>query len=142
MRCCCRVICSGEGDVKVRTLLVLLGLLAAALVVWRSERGAHMEAVDVTTELSGRWTTEAPGYADRFLEIRSDRVVFGRGGDDAISHTLVGAYRESEEDGAASFVLAYEGEDVEQPPVELKVRRERDRLVLANQPNVSWTRAR
>lgn len=41
---------------------------------------AGNEDVQLPPELVGRWTTEAPKYADRYFELRADRMaVFGRG---------------------------------------------------------------
>jgi len=127
--------------VRARTLLVLLGLTAAALVLWRPGRGTRLDQVGVTAEIAGRWTTEVPAYADRFLEIRSDRVIFGRGAGDESSHTLVAVYLEPTRSAGHQYVLAYEGEDVERTPIELRLRVSREGLVLANQPHVTWTRS-
>ena len=42
---------------------------------------AEPEPLELPEALIGYWTTDAPKYADRFLEFRADRmVVFGLGG--------------------------------------------------------------
>ena len=36
---------------------------------------------DIPENLIGEWTTSAPGYEDRFIEITKETIVYGLGGD-------------------------------------------------------------
>lgn len=126
---------------KSRTLLVLLGLAAAALLLWRPGGGPHRTLVAVDGEISGHWTTAAPAYADRFLEIRPDRLVFGLGEEGEVSHSLVGVFLEPGEGDARQYVIAYDGGDPNGTPLELRLSARGGRLVLANLPGVVWTRS-
>lgn len=126
---------------RARTLLVLLGLAAAALLLWRPGRGPQRTLAAVDGEISGRWTTVAPAYADRFLEIRPDRVVFGLGAEGQVSHPLIGVFLEPVEGGGEQYVIAYDGGDPNGTPLELRLSAARGRLVLANLPDVAWTRS-
>ncbi|MGH7424069.1 MAG: hypothetical protein ACREJ1_10410, partial [Candidatus Methylomirabilales bacterium] len=42
----------------------------------------------VPDHLLGVWTTSAPRYADRYIEIRNDMIIFGTGGDAFELHAL------------------------------------------------------
>jgi len=131
----------GKGGVRARTLLVLLGLAAAALLLWRPGRGPQRTQVAVDGEISGRWTTVAPAYADRFLDIRPDRVVFGLGAEGEVSHPVIGVSLEPVEGGGRQYVIAYDGGDPNGTPLELRLSAAGGRLVLANLPDVAWTRS-
>lgn len=126
---------------KARTLLVLLGLTAAVLLLWRPGRDPHRAPVAVDETIAGRWTTAAPAYADRFLEIRPDRLVFGLGAEGEVSHPLIGVFLEPVEGGGQQYVIAYDGGDPSGTPLELRLSAVRGRLVLASLPDVAWTRS-
>jgi len=121
--------------------MVLLGLTAALLLLWRPGRGPRRTQVGVTGEISGRWITEAPRYADRFLEIRADRVVFGQGDAGEASRPLVDVYVEKVEGGGQEYVVVHEGDDLDSGLSELRLRIVRGRLILSSLPDVVWVRS-
>jgi hypothetical protein len=53
------------------------------------------------------WRTRAPGYEDRFLEVRADSVRFGTGQHATTAHALAGVEVETEPGGRVRGVLNY-----------------------------------
>lgn len=54
------------------------------------------------------WRTRAPGYEDRFLEVRADSIVFGTGGHGDTSHLLEAVEVEESADGRVHCLLRYQ----------------------------------
>ena len=63
----------------------------------------------VPPELIGTWTTDAPAYRNRYLEISPVRLVFGTGRGSSQRHRLAGARREPSEAGTTEvgYALIY-----------------------------------
>jgi hypothetical protein len=67
--------------------IVAAATLCAALLVTLATCRARNENL-VPEHLQGVWSTSAPGYADRYIEIRNDMIIFGTGGDTFELHAL------------------------------------------------------
>ena len=70
---------------------------AMALIATLAGCQAQKES-PVPDHLLGVWSTSAPRYADRYIEIRNDMIIFGTGGDAFELHVLtdVNEVREGE----------------------------------------------
>jgi hypothetical protein len=123
---------------RARTWIGLLGVVLVLLALsWRSG-GPKRTEVGLTSELAGVWRTEDPRYADRFLEIRANEVVFGQGDQGRARHRIAGIYLEQTPEGPPVYVLRYRL-DAAEPTGELRVRVDHGVLRIASQPNVAWT---
>lgn len=119
-----------------KTTLRMIG--AAVIAVVLSGCGG---ATELPPELYGVWRTDEPRYADRFIELTAQQIVFGLGGQESSRHfitsvdteaTLAGArytieYRATEDDSISSVSLLTEHRDG------LALR-------LHNQPSFRWRR--
>jgi hypothetical protein len=79
------------------TAMALLAALAACQV--RNEN-------PVPDHLLGVWSTSAPRYADRYIEIRNDMIIFGTGGDEFELHALT-HIEEAREHGALLYTITH-----------------------------------
>ena len=53
------------------------------------------------------WRTRAPGYEDRFFEIRSDSLIFGTGGEASSSYPLQAVHVQTLSNGSVRCVFRY-----------------------------------
>ena len=65
---------------RIVTAMALLAILAACQA---------QKENPVPDHLLGVWTTSAPRYADRYIEIRNDIIIFGTGGETFELHALM-----------------------------------------------------
>ena len=61
---------------------------------------------DVPKNLIGKWTTSAPGYQDRFLEITKETLTYGLGGDKEDAY-LISSVKESPEGNNILYTISY-----------------------------------
>lgn len=88
------------GAVRVAGSAIALSLLLA-LAGCGPER-----TKTVPSELIGVWKTQAPDYADRFLELTRDSIRFGTGGDEFYVRSIVGVEK-ALEDGSTLYTVFY-----------------------------------
>ena len=60
----------------------------------------------VPDHLLGVWTSSAPRYADRYIEIRNDMIIFGTGGDAFELHVLA-ELKEAREGEAIAYTITH-----------------------------------
>jgi len=60
----------------------------------------------VPDHLLGVWSTSAPRYADRYIEIRNDMIIFGTGGDAFELHALTDI-KEAREGEAILYTITH-----------------------------------
>ena len=65
---------------------------------------------DVPENLIGKWTTSAPGYQDRFLEITKETLTYGLGGDKEDAY-LLSSMQESLEGNDILYTFNYKNTD-------------------------------
>jgi hypothetical protein len=65
---------------------------------------AEQRAPDALVDV---WRTRAPGYEDRFLEVRADSIRFGTGQHDTAAHAFADVEVETEPGGRVRGVLSY-----------------------------------
>ncbi len=93
----------------------------------------------IPSELVGTWTTDAPGYADRYLEISGRGLSFGTGDGRADWNSLRGARVEPQDDRTL-YVLLYDSVDGAPGELSIAYLPELDAIRLAHRSAV-WTRA-
>ncbi len=124
---------------SARRLIVFLTVLAAGLVVFRACRSGPGTEVGVTHELIGTWTTESPALADRFIEIRSQEIIFGLGEEGQASHPILGVRVRPGPEGRSAFVISYLLERGGEAEGQLELLVGPADLRIASQPGVRWT---
>ena len=116
-------------------LLVGLTALLAVVLVPRIGSGSGIPA-----ELSGRWTTDDPRYADRSLVITDSTVAFYMGDEPIGVHEVTRTHTEPGEFGGVRYDIEYDGDGGTQllsvvyeasPPGILRLR---------NQLDMEWTK--
>ena len=93
----------------------------------------------IPSELVGTWTTDAPDYADRYLQISGTGLSFGTGDGRADWKRLRGARVEPQGDGTL-YVLQYDSVDGAPGELSITYSPELDAIRLAHRDAV-WTRA-
>jgi hypothetical protein len=65
---------------------------------------------DIPEKLFGKWTTSAPGYQDRFLEITKETLTYGLGGDKE-DVNFISNIEESLEENNILYTITYKNTD-------------------------------
>ena len=114
---------------KGRGLRVALALVATL--------GCAREAVP--TELIGRWTSDDPRYADRALEIDTERLAFGAGAGLRMTYRVKGVEREADPATGTLYRVYYDGAG--EPERALLLRLPTPGRLRIDNHNELWTRA-
>ena len=61
---------------KLKWIVIPAVVIAVAITMFYLKKNR-----DIPVNLIGKWTTSAPGYQDRFIEITKETFVYGLGGD-------------------------------------------------------------
>jgi hypothetical protein len=61
---------------KLKWIVIPVLIVAAAIYGFHSKKSR-----DIPVNLIGKWTTLAPGYQDRFIELTKETLTYGLGGD-------------------------------------------------------------
>jgi hypothetical protein len=65
------------------------GRIVATMALLATLAACQAQKEDLVPDhLLGVWTTSAPAYVDRYIEIRNDVIIFGTGGDTFEVHAL------------------------------------------------------
>jgi len=96
----------------------------------------------VPDHLLGVWTTSAPRYANRYIEIRNDMIIFGTGGDAFELHALtdVNEVREGE---AIVYTITHLNHFGQPYTLSFYYERTSDDIIrFKNQREIAWTKER
>ncbi len=123
-----------------RKILLALAVLAFLAVV--AGRLFFRHSPDLKTappELVGTWTTDHPGYSDRYVELKPDAIIFGTGGTSFVRYEILGVDRDPSTavDGFTIYFRDVGGEDFRKDVVLDPGGRA---FHFANQPDVVWQR--
>ena len=113
--------------------------LGVICCLWPLLAGCSARLEQIPAELVGTWTTDAPDYAGRYLEISATGLSFGTGDGRANWNSLRGARIESNDDGTL-YVLHYDSVDGAPAELSIAYSPELDAIRLAHREAV-WTRA-
>jgi hypothetical protein len=91
---------------KLKWIVIPVLILAAALYVFYSKKN-----MDIPVSLIGKWTTSAPGYQDRFVEITKETLTYGLGGDKEDVY-VISRLEENPEGKNIIYTINYKNEDV------------------------------
>lgn len=61
---------------KLKWIVIPAVIIAVAITMFYPKKNR-----DIPVNLTGKWTTSAPGYQDRFIELTKETLVYGLGGD-------------------------------------------------------------
>ena len=61
---------------KLKWIIIPILILIAGITMFHSKKNK-----DIPANLIGKWTTSAPGYQDRFIELTKETLVYGLAGD-------------------------------------------------------------
>jgi len=61
---------------KLKWIVIPALIIAVAIYVFPSKKNR-----DILVNLTGKWTTSAPGYQNRFIELTKETLTYGLGGD-------------------------------------------------------------
>lgn len=125
----------GHGSEHQGTAWLLVGLVLAAFCT-----ACDVEETTIPFHLQGIWTTDAPRYGDRYMELRARHVLFGirERGVDVYSVRRV---EETIEDDKRVYTIFY-GDD-EGGDLSLSFYQGSDggeEIVFKHQPQLRWTR--
>lgn len=118
-----------------RSLLLLLTL--TAILLPGCGRGRIRE---VPPELIGVWYTDAPGYQDRWMELRPREIVFATGPNSSTTHPVNGL-RWKEGDGDVELTVYYDNEEGQEYGLDMVYEYEEGgRIIFPNQRRMVWRR--
>ncbi len=123
---------------------LLLGFVAAvllAVVAYERSGAVDRVEVDLPRELSGRWVTQSPRFADRFLVITPTEIVFGRGADGESRHRIESVWIERPRRDWTVYVLRHGGTENEPEGGEMTLLLRDGRLRFESTSDIVWTLA-
>jgi hypothetical protein len=93
----------------------------------------------VPDSLLGTWATDDPKYAERYLEIAPDKIVFGAPGEEATAWKVTGCTTSRSESGSTECIIRYtmDGKHTHSIPVTLDTD-DVDVITLKNQGSMKW----
>ena len=90
---------------KLKWIVIPAVIIAVAIYVFHSKKNR-----DIPVNLTGKWTTSAPGYQDRFIELTKETLVYGLGGDKEDVY-FISSIKESLEENNILFTISYKNTD-------------------------------
>jgi hypothetical protein len=96
----------------------------------------------VPDHLLGVWSTSAPRYADRYIEIRNDMIIFGTGGDAFELHVLA-ELKEAREGEAILYTITHLNHFGQPYTLSFYYEPSGDGIMrFKNQREIAWTKER
>lgn len=94
---------------------------------------------EVPETLLGRWTSSAPSYAERYLELERDRISFGTGEASPDSH-LVFRVEEEPAQGQLLYTIWYRDGEGQELAFSVTLDPGRESLELPHRRQATWRR--
>jgi len=95
------------------------------------------------TELIGVWTTESPGYADKYIDIKDMQIIFGTG-ESIPSILLVDQIQKKTKTQLVEWTLKCK--DIEGNPIDIvvfyKIEANKEQITMKNKEQVLWTKVK
>lgn len=92
-------------------------------------------------DLAGRWTTSAPEYAERFLELSQVTVIFGIGKDNIVVN-FISSVDKRTEDGVALYTIRYRDLDKTEGYIAFYWYPSEKVIRLKNQKQMIWKKTK
>ena len=90
---------------KLKWIVIPAVIVAVTITMFLSKKNR-----DIPLNLVGKWTTSAPGYQDRFLEITKETLTYGLGGDKEDVY-FISSIKESPEGNNMLYTISYKNKD-------------------------------
>jgi hypothetical protein len=90
---------------KLKWIVIPAVIIAVAIYVFHSKKNR-----DIPVNLTGKWTTSAPGYQDRFIELTKETLVYGLG-EDKIDVYLISSIKKGLEGKNILYTINYKNTD-------------------------------
>jgi hypothetical protein len=90
---------------KLKWIVIPAVIIAVAIYLLPSKKKR-----DIPVSLTGKWTTSAPGYQDRFIELTKETLTYGLGGD-KIDVYFISSMEESLEGNNILYTINYKNTD-------------------------------
>lgn len=103
-----------KESLRILTMAYLLvGIILVVDIVAVYNHYSAKQAVEVPSEILGTWTTNAPGYEDRALEITATSLIFHAGESGRLEYSI-DRIRAEHLESTTSYTLLYGGEQEQQ----------------------------
>lgn len=118
-------------------------MIAAATALLVTLAGCQAQKKNpVPDHLLGVWTTSTPRYADRYIEIRNDMIIFGTGGDTFELHVLA-EFKEVREGEALLYTIIHLNHFGQPYSLSFYYEPSGDGIIrFKNQREIVWTKAK
>ena len=127
---------AGSKEMTPRRIVAATALLAALAGCQAQKENP------VPDHLLGVWTTSAPRYADRYIEIRHDMIIFGTGGDTFELHVLA-ELKEAREGEAMLYTITHLNHFGQPYSLSFYYKPSGDGIIrFKNQREIVWTKER
>jgi hypothetical protein len=90
---------------KLKWIVIPAVIVVVAITMFHSKKNR-----DIPVNLIGKWTTSAPGYQDRFIELTKETLVYGLGGDERDVY-FISSMEESLEENNILYTFNYKNTD-------------------------------
>jgi len=90
---------------KLKWIVIPAVIVAVAIYVFHSKKNR-----EIPVNLTGKWTTSAPGYQDRFIELTKETLVYGLGGDKKDVY-LISSIKKGLEGNNILYTINYKNKD-------------------------------
>jgi hypothetical protein len=127
---------AGSKEMTPRRIVSAMALLATLAACQAQKENS------VPDHLLGVWSTSAPRYADRYIEIRNDMIIFGTGGDAFELHVLA-ELNEAREGEAILYTISHLNHFGQPYTLSFYYEPTSDGIIrFKNQREIAWTKER
>jgi hypothetical protein len=127
---------AGSKEMTPRRIVAAMALLATLAACQAQKENS------VPDHLLGVWSTSAPRYADRYIEIRNDMIIFGTGGDAFELHVLA-ELNEAREGEAILYTISHLNHFGQPYTLSFYYEPTSDGIIrFKNQREIAWTKER
>jgi hypothetical protein len=127
---------AGSKEMTPRRIVSAMALLATLAACQAQKENS------VPDHLLGVWSTSAPRYADRYIEIRNDMIIFGTGGDAFELHVLA-ELNEAREGEAILYTITHLNHFGQPYTLSFYYEPTSDGIIrFKNQREIAWTKER
>ena len=90
---------------KLKWFVIPAVIVAVAITLFNFKKNR-----DIPLNLMGKWTTSAPGYQDRFIEITKETLTYGLGGDKEDVY-FISSMEDSPEGNKMLYTISYKNSE-------------------------------